>query len=321
MLTAKERFGVFYSFVPRLTAILHLLDLADRGPVFAEHNLRDENLPTLTDENLVALGFEDAWDRRRLLAAFAPATPPGPARQVAKGEAGERPFINSLGLPLASVPPAGAFFGIWQTRVWEYAVFCAETGTAVPGADFPQGDDHPVVNVSWNDAVAFTKWLTKRERALGLIRSSLEYRLPRDFEWSAAVGLTGEPGSSPAERSGRLRVYPWGGEFPPPKGAGNYHTWLACDDFPETSPVGSFAPNEFALCDMGGNVWEWCYDEHQRNSAQRVVRGASCFNDDPEFLLSSYRGKHPAATKKNNVGFRIVLTHAEERDPWQGPTG
>lgn len=305
--------------MPRLTAILHLLGLSDRAAVFAEHGLTDKHLPKLTDENLEVLGFVDAWDRRRLLAAFAPASVPGPARQVAKGEEGERPFINSLGLPMASVPPAGAFFGIWPTQVWEYRVFCEETGGNPPKADFPQGDDHPVVQVSWNDAVAFTKWLTKRDRAMGLLRSSLEYRLPRDFEWSAAVGLVGEPGASPAERSGRIRVYPWGEEFPPPKGAGNYHQWLGCDDFPETSPVGSFAPNEFALCDMGGNVWEWCQDEFQRHSGQRVVRGGSCFNDDPEFLLSSYRGRHAAATKKNNIGFRIVLARAEQHDPWVGP--
>jgi len=58
-------------------------------------------------------------------------------------------------------------------------------------------------------------------------------------------------------RSGIAEGYPWGPDFPPPPDAGNYHSRLKCGNFPETSPVGSFAPNKLGIFDLGGNVWEW----------------------------------------------------------------
>jgi formylglycine-generating enzyme required for sulfatase activity len=62
---------------------------------------------------------------------------------------------------------------------------------------FSQGPTHPVVGVSWNDAEEFCKWLTKRERIAGDLSQDREYRLPKDEEWSAAVGLKNEVGTTP----------------------------------------------------------------------------------------------------------------------------
>jgi formylglycine-generating enzyme required for sulfatase activity len=113
-----------------------------------------------------------------------------------------------------------------------------------------------------------------------------------------------------------VKAYPWGAEFPPPRGAGNYHPSLAVDDFRETSPVGSFPANDFGLHDLGGNVWEWCQDAYDRESERRVLRGASCFNDDDEYLLSSHRDGNTPGARRNNNGIRLVLASDQERDPW-----
>jgi formylglycine-generating enzyme required for sulfatase activity len=67
---------------------------------------------------------------------------------------------------------------------------------------------------------------------------------------------------------------------------------------------------------MGGNVWEWCMDEYDKGSSSRVLRGASCFNDDQELLLSSCRDKASAEKCRNNVGVRLVLASQSARDPW-----
>ena len=170
---------------------------------------------------------------------------------------------------------------------------------SVLGISISQETTHPVVNVSWEDANAFCAWLTKKELAAGKITANQRYRLPTDVEWSVAVGLGRETGSTPeAKDMGVKDVYPWGKEWPPPKGAGNYAD-TACklefgpkykaktgndltviegytDGFTYTSPVGSFAANKDGLHDMGGNVWEWCEDWYDPAAkAYRVLRGAS----------------------------------------------
>lgn len=329
----------------RLEQTLAHLGLSSLYPSFRKEKIDDSLLVSLTDSDLREIGIVKLGDRKRLLAAFSdpatpfatspsspmpdpvPVTPPAPRpRDEAKDEgnyadhptraAAGHPFLNSLGLPFVPTTRSKTLFCVWLLRIRDYQQYCTETGVVMPTADYPQEEDHPVVNVSWTDAYMFCEWLTKREIWLGLINSRYQYRIPRDEEWSAAVGLPYEQGINPRTRSGIIEEFPWGPEFPPPHGAGNYHPQLEVDDFKETSPVGSFAPNKFGIYDLGGNVWEWCVDEYERGSGLRVLRGASCFNDDPELLRSSYRDKNQADKGRNNTGIRIVLAPQSPGDPW-----
>jgi formylglycine-generating enzyme required for sulfatase activity len=177
------------------------------------------------------------------------------------------------------------------------------------GDEFKQEDTHPVVNVSWEDANAFCAWLTRKELAAGKIKAGQKYRLPTDAEWSVAVGLGQEKGNTPKEKTrGIKHVYPWGKEWPPPVGAGNYNKSLKADKFDYTSPVGSFAANQHGLHDMGGNVWEWCEDwADPATKTRRVLRGASWYDGSPDGLLSSGRIRDSPGDRYGGVGFRCVL--------------
>lgn len=330
----------------KLELTLAHLGLNGLYPLFRKEKIDDSLLAELTDSDLREIGIVKLGDRKRLLTAFsnpllpeavpgAPGIPPpapkpvAPARPAAPGSKDEgnyadhptraamgHPFLNSLGMPFVPTTRSKTLFCIWLLRIRDYELYCLETKAVRPAVDFLQGPDHPVVNVSWSDAHLFCEWLTKRENWLGLINPRYQYRLPNDEEWSAAAGLTYEHAINPRGRSGILEGFPWGPDFPPPPGAGNYHPRLSVDEYPETSPVGSFAPNKFGLYDMGGNVWEWCMDEYEKGSNFRVLRGASCFNDDPELLRSSYRDKSQPEKGRNNVGIRVVLATQSERDPW-----
>ncbi|MDP9162065.1 MAG: SUMF1/EgtB/PvdO family nonheme iron enzyme, partial [Acidobacteriota bacterium] len=170
----------------------------------------------------------------------------------------DQEFENSLGMRFVPVPATNVLFSVWDTRVQDYEAFVRATGRDFESPPFPQGPTHPVANVNWDDAKAFCRWLTDKERHEGRLSAEQEYRLPTDSEWSAAVGLINEVGHTPLDKSGKTEnTYPWGTQWPPPKGAGNYGAGLQVDEFTFTSPVGSFAANKYGLYDLGGNVWQW----------------------------------------------------------------
>ena len=229
---------------------------------------------------------------------------------------------NSIGMLF--LPVGDNLFSMYETRVKDYVTFIEETGSSqtnwrIPG--FDQTPDHPVVMVSWNDANAFCKWLTERERKLGILSAAEYYRLPTDLEWSKAVGLPEEGGKTPFERDGLFSDrFPWGTQWPPPSGAGNFTGQETgsdiaikgyTDGFPWTAPVGSFKPNEFGLYDMSGNVWEWCMDTITKDSTRagrnRVLRGGSWFQGSlQQLLLSSCRVSAPPERELDCYGFRVI---------------
>ena len=129
-------------------------------------------------------------------------------------------FTNTLGMEFVPVKAApGILFCRWETRVKDFEPFCEDTDRAHEGPAFPQGDDHPVVNVSYNDAMEFCAWLSEKE--------GKKYRLPKDHEWSAAVGIAHKEDAGefpkfkgiecPREKRREIeKQFPWGAAWPPP---------------------------------------------------------------------------------------------------------
>ena len=121
---------------------------------------------------------------------------------------------------------------------------------------FEQGDDHPVVNVTWHDAVAMARWLGETEGAT--------YRLPTEAEWEYACrsGTRSRyhDGDDPRTLLRVANLFDADARRLWPKWAA--HALDGNDGFAFTAPVGSFAPNAFGLYDMHGNAWEWTADWH-----------------------------------------------------------
>ena len=235
-----------------------------------------------------------------------------------------QPWENGLGMKFVPVEPT-LLFSVWTTRVQDYAQFCREAGRSVPPVDFPQGPTHPAINVSRLDGNAFCTWLTAHELAAGRLRTGQAYRLPTDREWSHAAGLPDEAGDTPETRDGRVRgCYPWGKEWPPPANTGNFaasekgagsrrnrpRVTPQGETYTQTAPVGSFTPGPLGLCDMAGNVWQWCGDDYKKGGALRhwgVLRGGSWADYGPSILQSSYRNVVPNGERDVIYGFRCVL--------------
>lgn len=251
------------------------------------------------------------------------------------GAAISRPFINSLGMKFVPLPGTRVSMCVHETRRSDYAAYALANPQIDPSwkdskldsLSAEAGDEHPVVNVSWDDARAFCNWLSKRE--------GRTYHLPTDRDWSIAVGIGDQemvPHMTPESLSGKVKgVYPWGTEWPPQSGAGNYadancKTQLPNekivdgyrDGFAITSPVMSFSPNALGICDLGGNVWEWCEDFYNETSKDHVLRGASWGSSAPTALLSSFRGHQPSTRRWRCDGFRCVVENSattEEQRP------
>lgn len=234
---------------------------------------------------------------------------PDPSK-LAPAKAGQV-YRNILDMQLHPLQEA-ILVGEHEVRIQDYAAFTSDTGKVWDRKpSFSYQNSHPVMNVSWNDAVAFCEWLTTKERAANLIGASSRYRLPTDVEWSAAAGLTDEPGKNPEERHlSNKTKYPWGNEWPPPSISANLDTANINgyqDNYSHTSPVGSFSPNSLHLFDLSGNVAEWCADAWTPGSGERVLRGGSWLTSKQEALLSSYRSHLIESGFRSDIGFRVVL--------------
>ncbi len=220
---------------------------------------------------------------------------------------------NSLGQRFVSVPNTKVLFSVWETRNSDYRAFARSTGRKWSAAGANSGSLYPVVNVSWEDAAFFCAWLTEKERKLGKIGKEDRFRLPTSAEWSIAVGMKPVGASDPLSTTLAAPIhFPWEGDWPPPKGAGNYHPELGVDSYSTTAPVGSFAPNQFGLYDMGGNVWEWCQDPFKSSIDFRVLRGGSWRMRTAGDLLSSFEIGNTSHLRLSTYGFRVVLERGSD---------
>jgi formylglycine-generating enzyme required for sulfatase activity len=227
-------------------------------------------------------------------------------------------FTNTLGMKFVPLPGTRILMCIHETRRMDYEKFAAET----PGlddqwrtVDLPEVGTHPVSSTSWNGAKAFCEWLSKRE--------GRAYRLPTDREWSIAVGtyeMEKDMDLTPEELSARnTDVYPWGKQWPPPPGAGNYadesffdafqknYVNSYRDGFATTSPVMSFPPNQFGIYDLCGNLWEFCEDWLNEKKERRVLRGGHFSDYKMKYFAASHRAHRYANTKFGCDGFRVVI--------------
>ena len=175
-----------------------------------------------------------------------------------------------------------------------------------------QGDDHPVVCVSWNDATAFCKWLSGK--------TGREYGLPTEAEWEYACRAGTKTLYNVGDTEFDLARAGWyfvnSGDKNLDKSAWSLETLMKANC--RTHSVRQKIPNTFGLYDMHGNAKEWCNDwigsysgESQTNptgtqdSSFRVVRGGS-WADGAGVCRSAYRNGFPPDFRCDNLGFRIV---------------
>jgi hypothetical protein len=247
-----------------------------------------------------------------------------------------REWKNSLGMKF--VPLGDILMSVWETRRRDYMEFVKETGgQRPPGGEASENRSatQPVMNVTREEARAFCAWLTERERTSGLLGPRDYYRLPTDEEWSRAAGLPMERGASPAQRSGRIRgIYPWGFEWPPPSQMDNLADATAVqrsgadgaipdytDRFHFTAPVTALQPNERGLAGLGGNVSEWVDSDYELTAQTEgdtagpvlgTARGGNWRTHQQDELLASHRIALPPDTRRNTIGFRVVVARVPE---------
>lgn len=267
--------------------------------------------------------------REDLLANAALPNAAVPAGAGAATDLSGQSLTNSLGMKFVPVKGTKVMFCIHETRCKDYAAYASDAqdvdGTWKDrkndaGLVLDRPEDHPVSRISWEDAQKFCSWLSKKE--------GKTYRLPTDQEWSYAVGIGRDErwnkDTTPATVVRNETDFPWGKDWPPPKGAGNYSDLSRKnkapanksqyfedydDGFPTTSPVMSFPPNKLGIYDLGGNVWEWCDDWFDSSKTDRVLRGSSWTHWEKENLRSSFRDHHKP-DERLGLGFRIVLVPA-----------
>jgi formylglycine-generating enzyme required for sulfatase activity/cellulose biosynthesis protein BcsQ len=173
--------------------------------------------------------------------------------------------------------------------------------------------NHPVVYVTWNDAVAYCQWLDgwmRENGPEGLRRRLVEggrIRLPSEAEWEKAA------------READGRIYPWGDDFDSDR-ANTSESGVG-----DICPVGSFprGATPYGLLDMAGNVWEWTRDQFDsypydlqsrcgsiQSEDMHVVRGGA-FYLNRGFARCAFRGRDNSNDPSGNIGFRIVVIHSD----------
>jgi formylglycine-generating enzyme required for sulfatase activity len=216
----------------------------------------------------------------------------------AKGESDEKPEHE--------VYLDGYWMGKYEVTFAQYDKYCEDAKKDKPDDEGWGRVKRPVINVSWEDANAYCKWLSDKK--------GLNFKLPTEAQWEKAA------------RGTDVRKYPWGDHDPYYNGKwyANYaahDSWekRGEDGFEYTAPVGSYpqGASPYGLLDMAGNVWEWCYDWYDIYSAEpqknpkgpesgtlRVVRGGS-WDHDAVYLRCAYRYLDGPSYRYDYLGFRL----------------
>ncbi|MDM8550268.1 SUMF1/EgtB/PvdO family nonheme iron enzyme, partial [Desulfobacterales bacterium HSG2] len=183
------------------------------------------------------------------------------------------------------------FMGKYPVTQEQYEAVTGENPSCFRGAN------RPVSEVSWNDAVAFCEKLSRR--------TGKTYRMPTEAEWEYAC------------RAGTTTPFHFGETITPKLANYNYN----CG---KTTDVGTFPPNAFGLCDMHGNIWEWCRDwfddypsghvidpEGPSSGSNRVKRGGS-WSGSAGSCRSAGRGRDSPGRRSNALGLRLVLSPGQQ---------
>ena len=173
-----------------------------------------------------------------------------------------------------------------------------EVGRVVGVEDSWGRGNRPVINVSWDDAQSFIRWLNGKTGG--------NYRLPSEAEWEYAA------------RAGSTTEYSWGDDIG--SNRANCHNIYCGDSWDYTAPVGSFPANPWGLHDMHGNIWEWvqdCWHNSYEGApadgsawtsgdcSRRVIRGGA-WDHDAGDLRSANRSRYVRTDRDGNIGFRLA---------------
>lgn len=186
----------------------------------------------------------------------------------------------------------------YEITIAQYDKFARATGRKIPDTLYMDKADHPVVNVKWDDAFYYAKWLSEQ--------TGKKYRLPSEAEWEYAAG------------AGKTSPFWWGFD-PKPNAA---HCFGCSDDLDPRKPtkIGHFDPNPFGIYDMNGNVAEWvqdCWHEDYKgapgdgsvweggNCSYRVVRGGA-YSTPPDSIRHAARDKYKSDSRYDFIGIRVV---------------
>jgi formylglycine-generating enzyme required for sulfatase activity len=214
--------------------------------------------------------------------------------------------------PPHEVLVAGFLIDRFPVTIGDYFRFVADTGHKPPpewrgGRPVQATHDHPVVDVTWFDALASAGWAGKR--------------LPTEAEWEKAASWD--------EQSGTKRPYPWGDTWQRQR-AQAARGVAGIFRHQGTSAVGSFSPegdSPFGVADMAGNVWEWCsslflpypYSQasepaSERAAGSRVLRGGSWGSPPEQCRTTSRLALQPGYVVDGVCGFRCAVSMSPEKE-------
>lgn len=187
---------------------------------------------------------------------------------------------------------------VYEITYADYDKFARANKRKLPASTGLDRKVHPVADVSWDDALAYTKWLGKQ--------TGKNYRLLSEAEWEYIA------------RAGSRTSYWWGSA----PGSSNAHCFDCKSDFNTSKPakIGTYKPNAFGLYDTAGNLYEWVHDCYHRNykgapddgsvweggdCGNRIVRGGA-FRSPASSMRSENREKFKSGRGQYNVGIRIA---------------